>query len=66
MLDLTTNNRFVSLSISDRSFSIPMNQLYIKREQIYILKCQGISQILENDIYNVTSKSDIIAKIRIV
>lgn len=66
LLDLTTNNQFVSLSISDRSFSIPMNQLYIKREQIYILKCQGISQILENDIYNVSCKSDIIVKIRIV
>ena len=66
LLDLTTNNRFVSLSISDRSFSIPMNQLYIKREQIYILKCQGISKILENDIYNVSCKSDIIVKIRIV
>jgi len=66
LLDITTNNQFVSLSISDRLFSIPMNQLYIKREQIYILKCQGISQILENDIYNVSCKSDIIVKIRIV
>jgi len=66
LLDLTTNNRFVSLLLSDRSFSIPINQLYIKREQIYILKCQGISQILENDIYNVNCKSDIIVKIRIV
>jgi hypothetical protein len=66
LLDLTTNNRFVSLLVSDRSFSIPMNQLYIKREQIYILKCQGISQILENDIYNISCKSDIIVKIRII
>ena len=66
LLDLITNNHFVSLSIVDRSFSIPINQLYIRKEQIYRFKSQGVSQVLENDIYNVSCKSDIIVKIQII
>jgi hypothetical protein len=66
LLDLITNNSFVSLLIDTRSFSIPINQLYMKKEQLYIFKCQGVSQVLENDIYNINYKSDIIVKIRIV
>jgi hypothetical protein len=37
----------------------------MKKEQIYRLNGQGISKILENDIYNIKNKSDIIINIRI-
>ena len=59
-------NNFVSLEIGDKHFSIPLEKLYMKREQIYRLKGQGISQILEKDIYNVSYKSDIIVNIKII
>lgn len=56
---------FVSLLIGTRDFSIPLNKLYIKKEQIYRFIKQGIANVIENDMYNVSSKSDIIVKIRI-
>jgi hypothetical protein len=57
---------FVSLLIGTRDFSIPLNKLHMKREQIYRFLKQGIANVIENDMYNVSSKSDIIVKIRIV
>ena len=57
---------FVSLLIGNRDFSIPLNKLHIKKEQIYRFVKQGISRVIEDDIYNVSCKTDIIVKIRIV
>ena len=57
---------FVSLLIGQRDFSIPLNQLHMKKEQTYKFSKQGIANVIENDIYNVSSKADIIAKIRII
>jgi hypothetical protein len=62
----STDTAFVSLLIGTRDFSIPINKLYMKKEQIYKILKQGIANVIENDIYNVSSKSDIIVKIRIV
>ena len=59
-------NEFVKIEIGEKCFSIPITNLYMKKEQIYILKGQGISKILENDIYNVSNKSDIIVSIKII
>jgi hypothetical protein len=66
LLNLIKNDKFVSIEIGEKWFSIPLNKLYIKDEQLYILKGQGISHILEKDIYNVNYKSDIIVKITLV
>jgi hypothetical protein len=60
------NDEFVSFIVGDKSFCIPLHKLYIKMEQIYTFKGQGISLISEKDIYNVSCKSDIIAKINII
>jgi hypothetical protein len=60
------SNAFVSLLIGTRDFSIPLNKLHMKKEQIYRFFKQGISNVIENDMYNISSKSDIIVKIRIV
>jgi hypothetical protein len=57
---------FVSLLIGNRDFRIPLNELHMKQEQIYRLVKQGISRVLEDDMYNVSCKSDIIVKIQIV
>lgn len=65
-INLIKNNRFVSLSIGEKCFSIPINKLYLKEEQLYRLKGQGIAKILEKDIYNVSCKTDIIVKVILI
>ena len=69
LLDLIKNNSqrdcFVSLLIGNRDFSIPLNKLHMEKEQVYRFVKQGISQVIEDDIYNVSCKMDIIVKIRI-
>ena len=57
---------FVSLLIGAIEFKIPINNLYMKREQIYRFIKQGIANVIENDMYNVSNKGDIIVKIRII
>jgi len=59
-------DKYVSCCIGDKWFSIPTEKLYLKQEQYYRFKGQGISQIIENDIYNITSKGDIIVKIYLI
>jgi len=67
LLDLIKNNAiFVSLFIGTREFRIPLNELHMKKEQIYRLFKQGIAQVLEDDLYNVSCKADIIVKIQII
>lgn len=64
--NLIKKDNFVSIEIGDKWFSIPLNKLHLKEEQLYIFKGQGISPILENNIYNVNIKSDIIIKIILI
>ena len=66
LLDLIKGDGFVSLLIGERSFSSPLHNLCIKKEQTYRMVGQGISNVLENDMYNVSCKADIIVKIRII
>ena len=61
--ELLKHNKFVSLEIGEKWFSIPLSKLSLREEQLYKFKGQGISHILENDMYNVSSKADIIVKI---
>ena len=60
---LIKNNKLFSIEIGDKWFSIPLYKLQIKEEQLYRFKGQGISRISEKDIYNVSSKADIIVKV---
>jgi len=64
--DFAQGSDFVSLLIGERSFRIPLHNLYMKKEQIYRMVGQGISNVIENDMYNITCKADIIVKIRII
>jgi DnaJ-class molecular chaperone len=48
--------------IGGRTFSIPIDQLYMKREQFYTIKNQGLAKEREN-LYDVLERGDIIAKI---
>ena len=56
-------NKFISIDIGEKWFSIPLDKLFIKEEQLYKFKGQGIAHILEKDIYNVSIKGDLIVKI---
>ena len=64
--DMMLYDKCVSFLVGDKSFCIPLHKLYIKKEQIYTFKGQGISLISEKDIYNVSCKSDIVVKIIMV
>ena len=64
--DMLLDHKCVVFLVGDKSFCIPLYKLYIKREQIYTFKGQGISLISEKDIYNVSCKSDIVVKIIMV
>jgi hypothetical protein len=44
-------------------FKIPIDKLNIRYEQFYVLKNQGISKIIDENIYSIDNKSDIIVKI---
>jgi hypothetical protein len=64
-LSVLLKGKFVSLEIGEKWFSIPINKLFIKEEQLYRFKGQGIAKISEKDMYNINNKADIIAKIHL-
>lgn len=66
LVNLIKYDKFVSIELGGKLFSIPLSQLTLKEEQLYTIKKQGISRILEKDIYNVSYKGDIIVKIKLV
>jgi hypothetical protein len=63
--DMIINNTNISVNIGEKKLSIPLSNLYIKKEQYYRFKNQGVSKG-KNDIYNINDKSDIIVKIKII
>jgi hypothetical protein len=54
----------VCVIIAEKKLYIPLYQLYIKREQIYRIKNEGLTKP-KKDIYDVTEKTDILVKIMI-
>jgi curved DNA-binding protein CbpA len=58
-------DRFIGIEIGDKEFNIPLSKLFMKREQIYRIKNQGLSKI-KKDIYDISEKTDIIVKINII
>jgi curved DNA-binding protein CbpA len=60
--DLILNNNDLSVEIGNKIFNIPLSNLYLKKEQYYTFKREGISKA-KKDIYNINDKSDIIVKI---
>jgi len=57
------DNNFVSCTIGEKCFSVPISKLYLKEDQLYRFKGKGISRICDNDMYNVSIKSDVIMRI---
>jgi len=65
MAKIWKENR-ITFMLGRREFTIPISHLNIKSEQYYTLKQQGISQIMESDIYNTSKNGDIIVKISLL
>jgi len=63
--EMLINNTPLTLNIGDKIHSISLCNLYIKREQNYRIKNQGLSKV-KKDIYDVSEKTDIIVKIMLV
>jgi hypothetical protein len=63
--EMLINNTPLTFNIGDRTHSILLSNLYMKREQYYRIKNQGLSKI-KKDIYDVSEKTDIIVKISII
>lgn len=63
---MMANENYKIVSIGCQNFAIPLNKLLLKKYQIYKFKGQGISRIIENDIYNTSNKADVIMRIYLV
>ena len=63
--DMLIHNTDISLDIGKTNLTIPLSNLYMKREQYYRIKKQGISKV-KKDLYNINDKSDIIVKINLI
>jgi len=56
-------NKYYNFLIGKKNFCLPINELYIREEQTYIFKNQGVS-IIKQDIYDIDDKSHVICKLR--
>jgi hypothetical protein len=61
--NLIKNNEQFTFNIGKKEFSIPIDKLYMKVNQYYRIKNEGLSKVNENDIYDISEKSDIIVNI---
>lgn len=52
----------ITIEVGHKIHSIPFSQLYMKREQYYRIKKEGLTKI-KRDIYDITEKTDILVKI---
>ena len=68
LLNQKQSQNILNVNIGKHVFDIPIDKLYMKKEQKYVIKGQGISHIFENDIYNQTNhgKGDIIVSISFI
>jgi len=65
VLNMILLNKSIQINIGEKEYDIPISNLYMKREQYYRIKNEGLSK-LKRDIYDVSEKSDIIVKIVII
>ena len=55
----------IVIKIGNSDFSINLSKLYIRKQQYYIIKNEGITKI-KNDIYDISERGDLIIKINII
>lgn len=59
------DNQSITITIDNKIYLIPLSQLYIKREQNYRIKNEGLTKP-KKDIYDVSERTDIIVKITMI
>jgi hypothetical protein len=62
--EIIAQEQTIDFKLGDKSFCIPSQELYLKREQYYTIKNQGLTKIKE-DWKDVSEREDIVVKIRI-
>ena len=62
---MITENDKIKIHIGVKELYISLSELYIKREQYFRIKGEGITKV-KKDIYDISDKSDIIVKINII
>jgi curved DNA-binding protein CbpA len=60
--NIIVNDLSININIGYKEFNIPASNLYMKKEQYYRIKNEGLSKF-KKDIYDVSEKADIIVKI---
>ena len=60
--ELLNFSKYIDIQVGHKKYQIPICKLYLKREQLYKIKNEGITKI-KKDIYDITEKSDLIVKI---
>jgi curved DNA-binding protein CbpA len=65
LLSMIYLNESIKVNVGENEYEIPISNLYMKREQYYRIKNQGLSKN-KQDIYDVSEKTDIIVKINII
>jgi len=65
LLNMILLNKSIHITIGEKEYEIPISNLYMKREQYYRIKNEGLSKV-NRDIYDVSEKSDIIVKVVII
>jgi len=63
--NLLKDDMDITIKIGNNNFPIYLSKLYIKKQQYYIIKNEGITKI-KDDIYDISEKGDIIVKINII
>jgi hypothetical protein len=64
-INMIDKDASLSVDIGDKIFYIPLSDLYIKKEQYYYIKGQGLVNV-KKDLYDLSDKSDIIFRIKIL
>lgn len=62
--DLIKDYKPISITIDTRTFEIPISHLYIRREQMYRIKNEGLTK-QKKDIYDISEKTDILVTIHL-
>jgi curved DNA-binding protein CbpA len=63
-INMIENDASLSVDIGDKIFCIPLSNLYMKKEQYYLIKGEGLVNV-KKDLYDLSDKSDIIFRIKI-
>ena len=66
IIDLINSNDPLTFVLCNNTMSIPIDKLFMKKEQLYKIKKGGLSKIKGNNIYDVDDKADVIVRIKFV